>query len=962
MFNAHAKLALDASAVATCQKRWLPSVPTGTPPAPRCSHTATQLAGGQKHKFLVVGGGSCSDDDEWTHYGDVYEFDAHAQAWTELVPAEGSPLLPPRRGHCAGVYAKRGLLYVFGGTSGGTGLSELRNDFWRLSLAGSLWEKLPTTGATPPGRRGGMSALSESQGQMWVFGGYVGVYPGFDQNMYRFDLAEETWHKVQANGSAPFLALASCALIEKDREHPQLVVFGGSCYDPAQPARGLSNDLWLCDLASAHGGVTWSRLETEGTVPSPRFSHGCAQLHDCVVVFGGTGRDEETGGNADQLEPQTKTYNDTHILDLRRPVPLWKEALELDSSVAPSARNGYTLVPCGADFILFGGGIYGEKYHNDVHIFRLALQGKVSIPAGCPHRSVAEDFSALLWSEMLADCILEGQSDTEKGILAHIPMHKSILYARCPALRRRLAQAQTQLQAAATGARAYDGAKVVVKVDSLFKAEHCQDGEECDALGGVVRRWPSALRSFACWLYTGALWPAGPEWGSPADMDRPEYGKGRDFAHPHDHLNMVIMDRLVALNNIARPLCLPALASKCMAEAQAIHERMKLRLWKHRESWVERGLVPSAGTPAVGGGCEWAVDEHCRIECGASNFKLASKLKATGNAMFKQGKFDEAKAAYEQALERAATVAFSKQFGGWRECGSCEACASGSFRDCAQPAPSTDASVALDLWTTLLSNRAECWLRAGVTSDTPINTGAMAAAVLVDSPYGALGADPGHAKSRSRRERAIVATKAEHEAASNRLASDVGSLLLAVEDLSSISTAAAGDAVLRVGDTLLRAHRCILVARTEYFRNAFTGEFAEAKPGTDGVVEVELDDVEPRVMRELLWCIYTGEPPEPTVEILAAAHRFGCEVVQIQCEALFVDAIDVEQVCDVLLLAEHYGRLQLRAMAIAYIADHQEDVEETEGWSRLSPVLLEEIALVSTSGEAVRETAIPSRA
>jgi tetratricopeptide (TPR) repeat protein len=358
------------------------------------------------------------------------------------------------------------------------------------------------------------------------------------------------------------------------------------------------------------------------------------------------------------------------------------------------------------------------------------------------------------------------------------------------------------------------------------------------------------------------------------------------------------------------------------------------------------------------------VDEHCRIECGASNFKLAAKLKATGNAMFKQRKFDEAKAAYEQALERAATVAYSKQFGGWRECGSCEACASGSFRDCAQPALSTDAKDAVNLWTTLLSNRAECWLRAGdpETPDTPINPGAMAAAVLVDPPYGALGADPGHAKSRSRRERAIAAIEAEHEAASNTLASNLGSLLLATEDLSTVSTVAAGDAVLRVGDTLLRVHRCILVARTEYFRNAFEGEFSEASPDTDGVVEVKLDDVEPQVMRELLWCIYTGEPPEPTVEILAAAHRFGCEVVQIQCEALFVDAIDVEQVCDVLLLAEHYGRQQLRAMAIAYIAGHQEDVEGTEGWSRLSPVLLEEIASASKSGEAVRDTAITSRA
>ena len=378
--NEPAALALDVSAVASCQKRWLPSAPSGTPPAARCSHTATQLAGGKKHKFLVVGGGSCTADGEWTHYGDVHEFDAHAQAWTELVPVEGSPLLPPRRGHCAGLYAKRDLLYIFGGVSGGTA-ALLRNDFWRMRVSERVWEKLPTSGTTPPERRGAMSALSESLGQMWVFGGYIAAYPGFDPGMsllyrrilsstisfaldfctvpnadlicrsrYRFDLVEESWHKESSSGSPPLLALASCTLIQSDGEHPQLVVFGGASCDPSQPhINPLSNDLWLCDLTSARGGVTWSRLQTEGTVPTPRFSHGCAQLHGCLVVFGGTGHTDEHNTGEDSFpfaSPETITYADTHILDMRRPIPLWKEALELGSSVAPSARNGVCTRPC----------------------------------------------------------------------------------------------------------------------------------------------------------------------------------------------------------------------------------------------------------------------------------------------------------------------------------------------------------------------------------------------------------------------------------------------------------------------------------------------------------------------------------------------------------------------------------------------------------------------------------------
>lgn len=93
-----------------------------------------------------------------------------------------------------------------------------------------------------------------------------------------------------------------------------------------------------------------------------------------------------------------------------------------------------------------------------------------------------EDLSALLWTNTtLADCLLQGQTEVDKGITAVIPMHRSILHARCPALRSRLAQAQAQLQpSASVPGQVIDqtldarGPTVVVKVDSLFKAEHCQ--------------------------------------------------------------------------------------------------------------------------------------------------------------------------------------------------------------------------------------------------------------------------------------------------------------------------------------------------------------------------------------------------------------------------------------------------------------------------------------------------------
>jgi hypothetical protein len=79
-----------------------------------------------------------------------------------------------------------------------------------------------------------------------------------------------------------------------------------------------------------------------------------------------------------------------------------------------------------------------------------------------------------------------------------------------------------------------------------------------------------------------------------------------------------------------------------------------------------------------------------------------------------------------------------------------------------------------------------------------------------------------------------------------------------------------GDAVLRVGGTVeLRVHRCILIARSDYFRALFLGDFAEGAGGSGGdgggevvmgletvaegwggaMTEVEVDGVEPRTMR-----------------------------------------------------------------------------------------------------------------
>ncbi len=152
-----------------------------------------------------------------------------------------------------------------------------------------------------------------------------------------------------------------------------------------------------------------------------------------------------------------------------------------------------------------------------------------------------------------------------------------------------------------------------------------------------------------------------------------------------------------------------------------------------------------------------------------------------------------------------------------------------------------------------------------------------------------------------------------------------------------------------------------LRAGSDYFRALFLGDFSVSRHDVAGIwvafsqecqqhhcgqeaeaeaqqpAEVQLEGVEPRTVRDLLWCLFTGDSPDPAdgaglVELLAAAHRFGCEVVQIQCVAALAAGMDAGQVCDVMLLAERYVRRQRLATATAFAAVCREEVERTEGW------------------------------
>ena len=104
-------------------------------------------------------------------------------------------------------------------------------------------------------------------------------------------------------------------------------------------------------------------------------------------------------------------------------------------------------------------------------------------------------------------------------------------------------------------------------------------------------------------------------------------------------------------------------------------------------------------------------------------------------------------------------------------------------------------------------------------------------------------------------------------------------------------------------------HKAILAARSQVFQAMFSHDMEEKKN-----CRVEVKDVEPDVMAELLRFIYTGKTAANlAADLLAAADKYALERLKVMCEEALCNGLTVENVCDVLKIADLHSAEQLKA-------------------------------------------------
>jgi len=196
-----------------------------------------------------------------------------------------------------------------------------------------------------------------------------------------------------------------------------------------------------------------------------------------------------------------------------------------------------------------------------------------------------------------------------------------------------------------------------------------------------------------------------------------------------------------------------------------------------------------------------------------------------------------------------------------------------------------------------------------------------------------------------------------------------------IKDLGALLDTGEGeDAVFRVGDEEISAHRTILAARSPVFQAMLADHWNGSGSGSSssssssssggggassegGSAAIPIEDMEPAVFKQLLRWIYTGQCEGGALAAMAdhlyeAAGKFGLPLLQAAAQRQMLASLDAAKVCDYFALAHAHEDEALKDACAALVADDMLAVTQTGGFKRLSaerPLLL--AALMQSMGE-----------
>ena len=191
-------------------------------------------------------------------------------------------------------------------------------------------------------------------------------------------------------------------------------------------------------------------------------------------------------------------------------------------------------------------------------------------------------------------------------------------------------------------------------------------------------------------------------------------------------------------------------------------------------------------------------------------------------------------------------------------------------------------------------------------------------------------------------------------------------LQLLSQDLEKlVFTKELSDVQIHCGDKLFHCHQVILSARSPVFKVMFQAEMTEKKTR-----KVEVTDLDPDIVSELLTFIYTGQTPKLTKGqtskddtyakgLLQAAEKYQLEQLKKICVEKLCNNVDVKNCLDYLVIGDLFQADKLKKACLQIISINIRSVFKSKDWKEAfkdHPNLMAEVIDAIVKSEAVGDT------
>jgi len=138
------------------------------------------------------------------------------------------------------------------------------------------------------------------------------------------------------------------------------------------------------------------------------------------------------------------------------------------------------------------------------------------------------------------------------------------------------------------------------------------------------------------------------------------------------------------------------------------------------------------------------------------------------------------------------------------------------------------------------------------------------------------------------------------------------------------------DVQLKCGERIFDCHQVILSARSPVFRAMFQADMLEKN-----TKKVDLHDLDPDVVEEMLLFIYTGKTPKLeglAEDLLRAADRFQIEKLRTACEESLCSRLKVDNCVDLFVMGYLYHAENLKKESLKFISRNRGSISKSKDW------------------------------